>query len=79
VATSPESDVVQFLVSQTGHEAQTVSFGTEAPQLTALGAQTVVFGAGDIKVAHQSYEFVPIVELTRACEILGTAIRRYCT
>jgi acetylornithine deacetylase len=69
---------VKFLSAQSGNAPATVAFATEAPQLTALGAQAVVFGPGDIKVAHQSGEFVPIAELVRAEAILRAAIAHFC-
>ena len=49
-----------------GRAPDTVSFGTEGPQLAALGAVPVVFGPGDITVAHQTGEYVPVTELQRA-------------
>lgn len=48
-----------------GTEATTVSFGTEAAHLRGLAADVIVFGAGDMGVAHQSGEFVPVKELER--------------
>lgn len=76
--TSTESSLVRFLESETGQTAGTVAFGTEAPQLTELGAQAVVIGPGDIRVAHRTGEFVPISELERCVEILRSAIQHYC-
>jgi acetylornithine deacetylase len=74
VDTSEGSALVRFLSEASGRAPGTVSFGTEAPQLTALGAEAVVFGPGDIKVAHQTGEFVPVDELVRCEEILERAI-----
>lgn len=78
VETAVGSEVVQFLVEATGNAAVTVAFGTEAPQMTQLGAEAVVFGPGNIQVAHQTGEFVPVDELCRAEEILERAIARFC-
>jgi acetylornithine deacetylase len=78
VDTSPESEVVRFIVEQSGKAPTTVPFGTEAPQMTALGAEAVVFGPGDIRVAHRTGEFVPVDELVRCEEVLEAAIRRFC-
>ena len=47
-----------------------MAFGTEAPYLKKLGAETVVFGPGDMKTAHSARENVPIEELERCVEIL---------
>ncbi|WP_434389825.1 acetylornithine deacetylase [Melittangium boletus] len=78
VATSADAEVVRFVAEQTGHAPATVSFGTEAPQLTALGAEAVVFGPGDIRVAHQTGEFVPEEDLVRCEQVLSRAITHFC-
>lgn len=78
VDTSPDAAVVRFLAEQSGKVPGTVPFGTEAPHMTALGAEACIFGPGDIRVAHQTGEHVPLDELV-ACEaILGRAITRFC-
>lgn len=78
VNTSESSPVVRYLVDESGNASQTVPFGTEAPQLTALGAEAVVFGPGDIRVAHRTGEFVPIDELVACEQILERAVRHFC-
>lgn len=78
VNTPAEAEVVRFLAEQSGNAPATVAFGTEAPQLTELGAEAVVFGPGDIRVAHQTGEFVPVDELVRCEAILSKAIERFC-
>lgn len=77
VDTRADSRVVQFLQQQTGNAPQTVPFGTEAPQLTELGAEAVVFGPGDIRDAHKTGEYVPVAELLRCEEILEAAISHF--
>lgn len=76
--TAPNEDVVTWLAKESGRSPDTVSFGTEGPQLAALGAVPVVFGPGDIRVAHQTGEFVPVDELHRAAEILTAAVKHFC-
>ncbi|HEX5709032.1 MAG TPA: acetylornithine deacetylase [Pyrinomonadaceae bacterium] len=61
-----------------GAKAGTVSFGTEAPQMQELGADAVVFGPGDIRVAHRTGEFVPHGELQTCVSILTLLIERFC-
>src|SRR6185503_4308352 len=39
VETAESSEVVQFIVAESGKKPETVAFGTEAPQLTQLGAE----------------------------------------
>ncbi|CAA9269693.1 MAG: Acetylornithine deacetylase [uncultured Chthoniobacterales bacterium] len=73
-ATPGESRLVELLEKEAGRSAGAVSFGTEAPQLAALGAETVVFGPGSMSVAHTSGEFAPVAELQRCSAILRKVI-----
>ncbi|HEX5703656.1 MAG TPA: acetylornithine deacetylase [Pyrinomonadaceae bacterium] len=72
------SDLVKFLEQASGKAPGTVAFGTEAPSMIALGAQAVVFGPGNIRVAHRTGEFVPVDELARCVGILRAAIAHFC-
>ncbi len=76
--TAPDSRIVRVLEELTGNEAGTVAFGTEAAQMTELGAEAVVMGPGDIRVAHRTGEFVPVAELDGCVNILRSAIERLC-
>lgn len=76
--TSADSDLVQFLEKESGKSSGSVAFGTEAPSMIALGAEAVVFGPGDIRVAHRTGEFVPVDELNRCVTIIQQAIERFC-
>jgi acetylornithine deacetylase len=76
-ATDPSEDLVGFISGQTGKAADTVAFGTEGPQLRALGAVPVVFGPGDITVAHQTGEHVPTKELLRCAEVMEAALLHF--
>ena len=68
--TDPQSKLVGELEGLSGNAAMAVAFGTEAPYLKKLGAETVVFGPGDMKTAHSVEENVPVEELERCVEIL---------
>jgi acetylornithine deacetylase len=68
--TELDCKLVTELESLSGNPAQTVAFGTEAPYLKRLGAETVVFGPGDMLTAHTSDENVPVGELERCVEVL---------
>lgn len=72
------SQVVKMLEELTGNAAGTVAFGTEAAQMALLGAEAVVLGPGDIRVAHRTGEFVPVAELEACVNILQQAIERIC-
>ncbi|MDX6530044.1 MAG: acetylornithine deacetylase [Blastocatellia bacterium] len=76
--TRDDSLLVHFLKESSGKESGTVAFGTEAPSLIALGAEAVVFGPGDIRVAHRTGEFVPVEQLDQCVRILRQAIERFC-
>jgi acetylornithine deacetylase len=76
--TDGASELVQFLEQASRKTSGTVAFGTEAPSMMALGAEAVVFGPGDIRVAHRTGEFVPIDELHKCVAILGQSIERFC-
>ena len=68
--TDPQSKLVGEVERLCGNAAVAVAFGTEAPYLKKLGAETVVFGPGDMKTAHSVEENVPVEELERCVEIL---------
>ena len=76
--TAIDAPLVKFLEAETAREAGTIAFGTEAPQLAELGAEAVVFGPGDIRVAHRTDEFVPMEELRRCAHILARAVEKFC-
>jgi acetylornithine deacetylase len=76
--TASESKLVALLEELSGQTAGTVAFGTEAAQMTQFGAEAVVLGPGDIRVAHRTGEFVPVAELDNCVTILRQAIHRFC-
>jgi acetylornithine deacetylase len=78
VETRADAPLVKALERETGNAAGTIAFGTEAPQLAELGADAVVFGPGDIRVAHRTGEFVPAAELRECARILRRTIERFC-
>jgi acetylornithine deacetylase len=51
-----------------------LGFWTEAAVLSAAGIDAVVFGPGDIGVAHRAGERVPIRELERARDVFAAAL-----
>jgi len=76
--TKPDSELVRFLEESSGKASGTVAFGTEAPSMIELGAEAVVFGPGNIRVAHRTGEFVPIDQLNNCVGILRQAIEHFC-
>ncbi|HTT70032.1 MAG TPA: acetylornithine deacetylase [Anaeromyxobacteraceae bacterium] len=76
--TRADAPLVKFLEAESGARARTIPFGTELPELIALGAEGCVFGPGDIRVAHRTGEHVPVEELERCGGILERAVLRFC-
>jgi acetylornithine deacetylase len=77
VITPADAEIVRFLEEASGHAATTVPFGTELPEVAAMGADGVVFGPGDIRLAHRTGERVEVAELVAAAAILEQAVRRF--
>jgi acetylornithine deacetylase len=76
--TSPDAEVVRYLEAASGHPSVTVPFGTELPEVIGMGAEGVVFGAGDIRVAHRTGEHVAVADLMRCADVLTGAVERFC-
>ncbi|HKC65299.1 MAG TPA: acetylornithine deacetylase, partial [Pyrinomonadaceae bacterium] len=76
--TRVRSRLVRHLEEMTGRSSGTIAFGTEAPQMIELGAEAVVLGPGNIRVAHRTDEFVPVTELEECVRILRSAIEHFC-
>ena len=51
------------------------NFGTDAGRLAPLGCRSVVFGPGDISVAHRPDEWILVDELVRARGLLESLVR----
>ena len=64
--------------AMTGNSATTVSFGTEAAHLSGMTAEAIVFGPGDMTVAHRSGEFVAVKDLEKCVGYLVELIGRLC-
>jgi acetylornithine deacetylase len=76
--TPKEAEIVRFLEAESGNSSTTVPFGTELPEVVGMGAEGVVFGPGDIRVAHRTGEHVRLDELSRCADVLTRAIERFC-
>jgi len=77
-APAASKDLARLLELLTRHRSTTVSFGTEAPHLRSLTSETVVFGPGNMTVAHKTGEFVPVVELSKCVSHLCKVIEKLC-
>ncbi len=70
--------IVQAAEELTGEGAVSVAFATEAPYLSALGAETLVCGPGGISEAHRPDEFVRMDRLEPTVRLLSELTRRLC-
>lgn len=73
-----DSELVRLGERLTGHQAEAVAFGTEAPYLQQLGCETLVLGPGDIACAHQPDEYLELSRIKPTLELLRGLIRHYC-
>jgi acetylornithine deacetylase len=76
--TAATSAIVRAAEELSGHAASSVSFCTEAPFMTALGLEAVVWGPGDIRVAHQPNEALALADLEPTVDRLSQLIERIC-
>ncbi len=72
------SELIRQVEKLTGHSANSVAFGTEAPFLQSLGMETVVLGPGSIDQAHQPDEFLALDQIKPTLELLQNLIKHYC-
>ncbi|BBP80052.1 acetylornithine deacetylase [Pseudomonas sp. Ost2] len=73
-----DAELVRIAEKLTGHRAQAVAFGTEAPYLQRLGCETLVLGPGDIACAHQPGEYLEMSRLQPTVALLRELIEHYC-
>jgi acetylornithine deacetylase len=73
-----DAELVRVAERLTGHTAEAVAFGTEAPYLQRLGCETLVLGPGDIACAHQPGEYLEMSRLQPTVTLLRQLIEHYC-
>jgi acetylornithine deacetylase len=78
VETPADSAIVRAGEALTGHVAEAVGFGTEAPFFDRLGMQTLILGPGDIAQAHQPDEYLALELIPPTLTLLRDLIRRFC-
>ena len=76
--TPASSAIVRATEALTGHVAEAVSFGTEAPFFNRLGMETVVLGPGDVAQAHQPDEYLALDRIEPTVQLLKRLIRQFC-
>ena len=55
-----------------------VSYGTDGGYLSMAGYECVLYGAGDIAVAHKPDEYVPIIEMETCVQTIDAAVQHFC-
>ena len=55
-----------------------VSYGTDGGFLSQGGYECVLYGAGDIAVAHKPEEYVPIKEMETCVQTIDAAVKHFC-
>ncbi|WPO99742.1 acetylornithine deacetylase [Pseudomonas sp. HR96] len=73
-----DAELVRVAERLTGHRAEAVAFGTEAPYFQKLGCETLVLGPGDIACAHQPGEYLEMSRLQPTVRLLRQLIEHYC-
>ncbi len=76
--TPMESEVVRTCEKHTGHGSECVAFATEGPFFNDIGIETVILGPGDIDVAHQPNEYLPIKRIEPMITILTNLLTDFC-
>lgn len=78
LTTSADAAIVRHCEALSGHRAGCVNFGTEAPFFNQLGSDSVVFGPGDIDLAHQPNEYLDLRQIDPTKDALNALIDRFC-
>ena len=55
-----------------------MSAWTDAALLNEAGIPAICFGPGDISLAHAAEEYIPLGEIDRATDVLGSFAQRWC-
>ena len=76
--TKADAEIVRATEALTGYPAGAAAFGTEAPFLNSLGAETIVLGPGDIDQAHQPDEFLGLERIQPMIGLIRQLIGRFC-
>ena len=77
-APSKSRQLADLLTSMTNKPSSTIAFGSEGAHLSGLAGETIVFGPGDMTVAHRTGENVPVADLHECVGHLQSVIDRLC-
>ncbi|MDP6602267.1 MAG: acetylornithine deacetylase [Phycisphaerales bacterium] len=79
MSTGADAEVHRWLCEETGqNRSMGVSYGTDGGYLSRAGFECVLYGPGDIGVAHKPDEFVPIAEVEQCAATIVSAVQHFC-
>ena len=55
-----------------------VSYGSDGGHLSSMGFDCVLFGPGDIAIAHKPNEFVPVEEINQCANVMRQVVMESC-
>ena len=77
--TDESASVNRWLCEHIGQmQSVGVSYGTDGGYLSMGGYECVLYGAGDIAVAHKPDEYVPIHEMETCVTTIDCAVKHFC-
>jgi acetylornithine deacetylase len=77
-APSKSTRILELLSAISGNKPATIAFGSEAAHLAEMTSEAVVFGAGDMTVAHKTGEYVSVGDLRLCAQYLKTSVEQIC-
>jgi acetylornithine deacetylase len=79
MSTPSDAELYKACLSNTNQAADIgVSYGTDGAYLQQLGLACVVFGPGDIGVAHLPDEYMPVEEYAQGRAMIESLVREFC-
>ena len=76
--TPANAHLVKVAEKLTGHCAEAVAFGTEAPFFQKLETETIILGPGSIDQAHQPNEFIALDQISTGISQIRHFIQQFC-
>ena len=77
--TDADASLVKVLSPHAAHDhCGAASFATDGGNLAKLGLKPIIFGPGEITVAHKADEYLNIDELHKAVDVVERIIRQCC-
>ena len=78
LSTPETSKIVSIAEEISGQPSDAVVFATEAPYFSEMGTETIIFGPGNINVAHQPDEFILQEQIELSVQMYRSFIEKIC-